>query len=116
MRHDESHIQEQVVTWLRLQFPYVFFTGGFAGEKMKIPAAIRRKRMGYLAGSPDLLILEPKGIYHGLMVELKSVNGVLSDNQKACRTKAELNGYRYIVCHALESAQEQITAYLEEAQ
>ena len=114
MKHQESIIQEQVVVWLQRQYPRVLFTGGFAGEKMKIPSACRRKRMGYRPGSPDLIIFEAHPIYHGLMVEMKAPGGKLSDSQKVFGEHASTNGYCYVVCYNLDEAQQKITKYLTE--
>lgn len=112
MRHEESQIQAQVVRWLQLQYPNCLFTGGFAGELMNIQRAIRRKQMGYRKGSPDLIIFEARQGHHGLCVELKSVNGILSESQIEFQTAAEIRGYRYTVCHSLADSQKVIGDYL----
>lgn len=112
MRHPESIIQEQVVVFLRRQYPHVLFTGGFDACKLKPQQGMRRKLAGYLAGTPDIIILKACGGYHGLMLELKSPVGVMSDSQKAFKAAAELAGYAYRMAKSLASAQEAINLYL----
>lgn len=112
MRHEESHIQTAVVSWVRYQYPNFLLTGGFAGETMTIQRATRRKRMGYLAGTADLFILEPKGLYHGLFIEMKAPKGVQSDSQKSFGERATTNGYCYVVCHSLAEAHQAVEKYL----
>lgn len=120
MRHEESHIQEQVVTWLRYQHSKLLFTASVqehAGGKYawsNIQKANRRKRMGYLAGTPDLMIFEPRGINKGLFIEMKSPRGVLSDSQKDFGERATTNGYAYVVCHSLEEAQQAVEKYINQ--
>ena len=70
--------------------------------------------MGYMAGSPDLIIFEPKGVYHCLMVEMKAKDGRQSATQKAFGEAASLRCYAYVVCHSLEEAQQAVEKYLNQ--
>ena len=112
MLHEESHIQEQVVVWIKYSHPELLITGGFAGETMTIQRATRRKRMGYLAGTADILILEKKGIYGALFIEMKAPKGVQSDSQINFGERATTKGYCYVVCHSLAEAQQAVEKYL----
>jgi hypothetical protein len=114
MRYLESNTQIQVVNYMRKIHSEVLFSGGFAGEKMTLMRAIRRKRMGYQSGTPDVIIFEPRGIYHALMIELKSKTGSLSENQKAFKEMAEARGYKYIVIRDVQQGIEEIEKYLKE--
>jgi len=113
MRYQEHNIQIQVVNYLRKIHPEVLFSGGFSGEKMTLLRAIRKKRSGYQAGTPDIIIFEPRGIYHALMIELKSKTGSLSENQKAFKEMAEKRGYKYIVIRDVQEGIEEIEKYLK---
>jgi hypothetical protein len=118
MQHIEGKIQEQVVAYLRYQYPQLLFTASIqehAGGKFafsNIQKANRRKRMGYLAGTPDLMIFCPKGIYGGLFIEMKSEKGTVSHFQKTFGERATINGYCYVVCHSLHEAQQAVEKYL----
>ena len=112
MKYEESHAQEQVVTALTRFYKDVLFTGGFAGERLGIGAACRRKRMGYRPGTPDIFILEARGQYHGLMIEMKSATGTLSAEQKAFRDAALARGYLYVVCHSAAEGVQAVAHYM----
>lgn len=112
MRHPESILQAQIVRWLAYQYPQALFSGGFAGEKLSIQQAIRRHRMGYRKGTPDVILLEPRAGYHGLMVEVKSEDGRLSPAQAEFLALADSRGYKTLVVYGFTEAQQAISAYL----
>lgn len=49
----------------------VLFCASAGGMRTNIRTAIKMKRAGYRKGFPDIAIFEPRGIYHGMFVELK---------------------------------------------
>ncbi len=100
-RYTESQLQSQIILLLRKFYPDILFSGGFAGEKLNLLQAIRRKRMGYVAGTPDLIIFEPRGQFHGLMIEFKSKKGKQTEEQKRFQMMAEERGYKYIIIRTL---------------
>lgn len=112
MKHEESQIQEMVIKTLAMQYKTMLRTGGFAGEKLSIAQATRRKRMGYTPGSPDIMILEPMGQYHGLFVEMKSSIGKQSPAQKVFESMAVSRGYKYILCNSTIDAVTEIGKYM----
>ncbi len=69
----EFILQKEVCQWLRKQYPKVMFMSDtIAAVKLTKPQAVRNKSIqkeGFKC--PDLLIFEPRGIYHGLFIELK---------------------------------------------
>ena len=109
-RYDESKYQEQVICVLQRYYSHVFFTAGFAGERLDGRAAVRRKRMGYRPGTPDIVVLEARGGFHGLLIEMKSSTGRQTPEQKDFQKNAEARGYCYRVC---KSTQEGVTAITE---
>lgn len=120
MKHEEAHEQEKVVTWLKYQYSKALFTASVqehAGGKFafsNIQKANRRKRMGYRRGTPDLAIYEPKGLKHGLFVEMKAVKGgVVSPEQKQFLADLEARGYATLVCKGFAEAEKGITEYME---
>lgn len=70
----EFELQSQVSSYLIYQYPDVdFLSDTVASVKLTIPQAQRNKKVqkpGFKC--PDLLILEPRGEYHGLFIELKA--------------------------------------------
>jgi hypothetical protein len=68
----EAILQQQVCDYLRLQYPNVMFRSDFAsGMKLSIGQATKHKRLQSGKGYPDLFIIEPRGGYSGLFIELK---------------------------------------------
>lgn len=110
---NEYHIQVAVVQWFRVQFPDAFLTISPSGMKLSIGVATKLKRMGYLAGTPDLLILHPVGDFCGCFIELKTEEGKPSAQQMAVLTRLRDAGYYTAVCYGFDDAVKTITAYME---
>lgn len=72
-KQPEYHLQKMVCQYLRLQFPDVLFLSDtVASVGLTVPQGVRNKAVqkhGFK--TPDLLILEPRGGYAGLFIELK---------------------------------------------
>jgi len=71
MRKDEEKIQIQLSDYIKMQYPNVIFTFEASGLRLPIGLAKKAKRMRSGRGLPDMLILEPKGGYYGLLIEIK---------------------------------------------
>lgn len=74
MQHKEYDLQKKVCKWLSVQYPKVMFMSDtIASCKLTMGQAMRNKTIqkdGFK--TPDLIIFEPKGEYHGLFIELKT--------------------------------------------
>jgi len=67
----EYNTHKAVADYLKMQYPKVIFTSDSSGIRLTIGNA---KKMLALKASykiPDLLILNPNGKYHGLIIEIK---------------------------------------------
>lgn len=110
---DEDILQCKVVAYLRAQYPDIIFCSSMAGVRLpSIGSAIKAKRMGNMKGVPDLLIFEPRGGIHGLMIELKSLHGELSNEQNIMINKLKDRDYWVKVCYDFCSAKEVIDRYM----
>jgi hypothetical protein len=73
MKHTEFELQKLVCQYLELQYPDVLFLSDtIANLKLTFAQQARNKSIqknGFHC--PDLLILEPKGGFNGLFIELK---------------------------------------------
>jgi hypothetical protein len=68
----EESLQMAVCKYIDLQYPNIIYTSDLSGIKLTIGSAIKARNMRCKNFKiPDLLILEPSGIYHGLIIELK---------------------------------------------
>lgn len=64
-------MQIAVSTYLKMQYPDVIFTSESSGIRLTMGQAVKAKKMRSESGLPDMIILEPKGQYKGLCLELK---------------------------------------------
>lgn len=83
------------------------------GHRSKATAG-RLKAAGVKAGVPDLLLLVPRGRYHGMVCELKMPGGRLSPSQKAWLEALNRFGYYAVVAFGAEDAVEILIGYLSE--
>jgi hypothetical protein len=67
----EEQIHRQVCNYLHSYYPDVIFTSDLSGVRLHRGTAQKVRDLKSCRGIPDLLILEPVGKYHGLMIELK---------------------------------------------
>ena len=69
----EKTLHRQVCDYLRYQYPKVIFSSDLSGAtKLTIGQGKALKNLRSGRGFPDLQIMEPRGKYHGLFIELKA--------------------------------------------
>ena len=73
----------------------------------------KRKLLGVKSGVPDVVILEPKGEWCGLFIELKVGYNKPSENQKVFLERLKMNGYKTLVSWSLDEVIEEIDKYLK---
>ena len=112
MRNEEKQIQYAVINYIRANYPNTLFTIAPNGFKLPIGVAVQLKRMGYSAGTPDIIVLEPRSMFHGLFIELKSEKGRLSFDQLEWLRKLTERDYKAVVCHGYDEAVDSIKKYL----
>ncbi|MCK5357340.1 MAG: VRR-NUC domain-containing protein [Elusimicrobiales bacterium] len=107
--------QIKTVNYLKLQYPKVLFTISPAGIRLHPAVGTKFKRMGYRAGTPDLLILEPNKYFHGLFIEMKkNKGGKVSDNQRTFLNHLLANNYEAKVANGFNEAIKIIDEYLRD--
>ena len=84
------------------------------GGHRNIQTARAMKAEGVFSGVADLLLLVPRRDYHGLCVEVKTLVGRQSDNQKAWQKVVEAQGYCYTIVRSLDEFAELLRWYLDE--
>lgn len=72
MKQEEKKLHLQICKYLKLAYPNAIFTTEASGLKLTMGLAIQMKQMRSNKGLPDLLILEPRGKYSGLFLEIKT--------------------------------------------
>lgn len=115
MNRDEQQLQEAIVTYLRLVMPEAIVhhsrnEGNRGGARGKIDGA-RGKRMGVLAGYPDLIVH-----WHGttFLIEVKASNGRLSKAQRSVKENLEAQGIPYCLAKSIDDVRNFITIISKE--
>lgn len=68
----ETRLQTQVSNYIKLQYPNVMFTSESSGLRVPIGLAVQMKKQRSNHKLPDMIILEPRKDFYGLMLELKN--------------------------------------------
>lgn len=89
----EAGVQKAVVDYLKYTYPGTLYCASAGGVRTSMKQAIKMKATGYVKGVPDLQIFEPVGNYHGLLIEIKDVKGVVSKEQKEWIKELNKRGY-----------------------
>lgn len=117
MRHVESNLQKNCVTWFRLQYRHIarlFFAVPNGGARNAREAAIM-KGEGVTAGVSDTILLYPSGRYNFLCIEFKTEKGRQTPSQKEWQALVEANGGKYVVCRSLDQFRDEIRSYFKKA-
>lgn len=122
MKQSEQSIHAQVCAYLKAQYPHVIFTSEASGLRLTIGQAKKMKALRSSSGLPDLWIMEPQGMYHGLFIELKA-EGILKKNgqyksdhiqeQAIILEKLRLKGYAARLVVGFEEAKRIIDTYMK---
>ena len=112
----ETVIQQQVVKWFAYTYPEIYKTGAlFAvpneGKRTRATAS-RMKAEGMFPGVADLILLLPRGVFHGACIEMKSKGGKLTPEQIAWGNSRILSGYFVEVCFSFKQAIKSIEQYI----
>lgn len=116
MKDEEHKIQVALMEWMKLKHPK-FYEWTYAvpnGGKRHISVAKKLKAEGVKAGVPDICIAYPLNGFHGLYIELKKEKGRPTESQLEWLNKLGSVGYMAVICKGLDSAMDQINAYLEQ--
>ena len=76
---DETSLQIAISEYIKLRYKDVVFTAESSGVRVSIGTAKKMKRQRSNHKQPDMIILEPRGDYHGLIIELKKAGIRLKD-------------------------------------
>ena len=82
MKHKEFSLQSAVCKYLDMQYPEILYLSTGTSLKPTMGQAVRNKliqKNGFKV--PDLLILHPNNLYHGLFLELKIESPYKKDGQ-----------------------------------
>jgi VRR-NUC domain len=102
----EDQIQVAILDWLRRTVDCVAFHIPNGGARSKATGALM-KRLGVLAGAPDLCVLMadetgPLTVF----IEVKRKGGYQTESQREFETKCREYGHDYIVARSLDDVRE----------
>ena len=115
----ESRLQSEVVKYIQLQYPKVKYCASLGGQYQPFQSQRNRARKtGYVKGFPDLFIYESRTVdgitYHGLALEIKTIKGRATKEQKEWIEALNERGYKAEVVKGLPSILDLIDSYLNE--
>jgi hypothetical protein len=114
----ESRLQSEVIKYIQLQYPKARYCASLGGIRTSMTQAIMAKRTGYVKGFPDLFIYESRTVngitYHGLALEIKTIKGRATKEQKEWIEALNERGYRAEVVKGLPAILDLIDSYLNE--
>jgi hypothetical protein len=109
----EAGVQKAVIDYLKYTYPQALYCASAGGVRTSMKQAIKMKATGYVKGVPDLQIFEPVGNYHGLLIEIKDLKGVVSKEQKQWIKDLNDRGYYATYCKGVESTIKVIDDYFK---
>jgi hypothetical protein len=109
----EDYLQKAVARFIWAQYPKIVWfhvpNGGFRNGK----EAQKFKAMGVRAGVSDLIFLEPRMNYHGLIIELKTKKNEITALQEKFLVQMDERGFLCVVCYNFDSVQKTINKYFD---
>tara|TARA_R100000963_G_C4613823_1_gene83389 strand:+ start:215 stop:574 length:360 start_codon:yes stop_codon:yes gene_type:complete len=110
----EDRLQSEVIKYIQYQYPKVRYCASLGGQYQPHQSQRNRaKRNGYSKGFPDLFIYEARNGYHGLALELKTIKGIATKEQKEWIEALNKRGYKALICKGLPEVLEAIDDYLK---
>lgn len=109
----ERDEQIRFTVFMRRTFPAALWTTSTAGDVFSVKRRVAMIKSGYRAGTPDIMIFEARGAYHGLFIELKRTKGGrVTPAQRTFHEKATLRGYHCVVARGWAQAACEAQRYL----
>jgi len=121
----EYELCKAIASYMRVQYPNVLYHFDLAGLNLSRAQAGMMKGIQGVRAFPDLQIFEAKGVYHGLLLEVKHAgvkvfkeDGSMyadkhREEQAATHTKLNLKGYLSRFAVGFDDAKEKIDNYLK---
>lgn len=109
----EDYLQKAVARYLWSQYPKaVWFhvpNGGFRNGK----EASKFRCMGVRAGVSDIIILEPRLNYHGLIIELKTKTNTITKPQEKFLKEMDERNYLTVICYNFDVVKMTLDKYFK---
>jgi hypothetical protein len=109
----EMRLQSEVIKYIRLQYPKARFCASLGGIYTSPSQARKGKITGYIKGFPDLFIYEACNGFHGLAIEIKTIKGRATKEQKEWIEALNERGYKAEIAKGLPAILQVIDDYLK---
>ena len=111
----EERLQSEVVKYISLQYPKVRYCASLGGQYQPFQSQRNKaRRTGYSKGFPDLFIYEVRNGYYGLALEIKTIKGRATKEQKEWIEALNERGYKAEVVKGLPDILNLIDSYMNE--
>ena len=112
----ETDLHVKVASFLKKRYLHSLFMATHGKNQIMSEMRIRSHRLGYLRGSPDLIIHNLHKRYTGFTIEFKNPkgNGVLSPDQSMMLRQYQNNGFKTLVSNDYDYIIEQIIEYFKD--
>ena len=112
----ESDLHKKVVQFLRKRFPHSLFVATLGENQITSELRIKSQQLGYMKGSPDLIINNLNKKYTGFAIEFKSPSGkgILSDEQTKMMKAYDDNGFKTLISNDYDAIIEQLLEYFRD--
>ena len=112
----EERLQSEVVKYISLQYPKARYCASLGGQYQPFQSQRNKaRRTGYSKGFPDLFLYESRtmnGItYHGLALEIKTIKGRATKEQKEWIEALNERGYKAVIVKGLPDILKCIDSY-----
>lgn len=108
----EATLQKDCFKWLFYAHRHLIAFAIPNGGRRDLLEAVNLKRQGVKAGVPDIFIAYPSRIYHGLFIELKTIEGELTKKQYEMMARLEEQGYYCAVCRTQQAFEDVVNWYV----
>ena len=107
----ENNLQIAAINYIRLQYPDILAAHIPNGGKRTAKDGALFKRMGVVAGMPDIMIFDPSHPYSGLAIELKTTDGYVTKIQREIHETLRLKNWAVFVCRSIDEIIAAIDGY-----
>jgi len=104
--------QEQVTVIQYCQYNSILCNHTPNEGKRSLAEGKKLKEMGLSPGFPDISILEPRGKYHGLYIEMKRKGNKATNDQISWIMELRKRNYVAMVCYSADAAIKLIDKYM----
>ena len=108
----EEQLQEQCMTYCRHKYGKYLIAHIPNESRSKPQYRAKLKRLGLVAGMPDIMVFAPSGGYHGLAIELKRKYTSPNDTQIAILTSLQSVGWYSTWLRSFDAFKDLIDRYM----